>query len=77
MLRKQENLHDPTTTKTKNPRTIGPTGYEYPFLVLSDPFLLIFLSNLAIFLSARRLEVVYEIKVKANTRNITNHTIDK
>jgi hypothetical protein len=51
------------TTKMKNPSTIGPTGYSFPFFTVvsgTEPLFVIFFWNLALFLSARRLEVVWE-----------------
>jgi hypothetical protein len=52
-----KNIHDPTTTKTQKPIRIRPTGKLNPFF--SDPFFISLLSNLATFLSATRLDVVY------------------
>ena len=55
------NRDEPMTTKTKKPSNIGPTGYWFPFFAVvsgTAPRLVMFFSNLSIFLSARRLDVV-------------------
>lgn len=55
---------DPITTKMNRPNTMGPTGYALFFLdVVSGtcPLLSTFFWNLALFLSANRLEVVIVI----------------
>lgn len=69
-----KDLHDPMTTKMKNPSRTGPTGKSFPFFVLvsgTAPRLVIFFSNFCTFLSASLLEVVYiEVEVTDNVINI-------
>eukprot|EP00271_Cylindrocystis_brebissonii_P017874 TRINITY_DN4850_c0_g1_i1.p1 TRINITY_DN4850_c0_g1~~TRINITY_DN4850_c0_g1_i1.p1 ORF type:complete len:113 (+),score=2.75 TRINITY_DN4850_c0_g1_i1:927-1265(+) len=62
---------EPMTTKMKSPNTQGATGYCVPFFILVSgtlPRLCTFLSNLAIFRSAKRREVVIVINNPRRTQ---------
>jgi hypothetical protein len=65
-----KNIHDPTIMKTKHPIRTGPVGNLNPFFA----FFVMLLSNLATFLSATRLDVVYNTiqQVTSNTTKSPN-----
>jgi len=70
MQKKKNNIHDPTIMKTKHPIKTGPVGNLNPFFA----FFVMLLSNLATFLSATRLDVVYNTiqQVTSNTTKSPN-----